>query len=164
MRPGKVGFVGNYCMLEADMPCRCDVRGMRVVNDSVDRTYWIGGGTCAGKISITEAVCFRRGLVPYHADDHWEKHVKRADVAAHPYLHTLGSMGPDDWFLRPHDEGIADELAGLREEVDLALEDLGRLDTDAQMLAEGTLFLPQSLKALGVPKNRAIWLIPTPDF
>ena len=73
-------------------------------------------------------------------------------------------MGPGDWFLRPHDEGIGDELAGLGEEVGLAVEDLGRLDSDAQIVAEGTLFLPERLDALGVPKNRAIWLIPTPDF
>jgi hypothetical protein len=69
-------------------------RAMPTKNDSVDRTYWIGGATCAGKSTITGAVRSRCGLVSYHADDHWEKPVKRADAAAHPYLHRLGSMAP----------------------------------------------------------------------
>ena len=100
-----------------------------------NRVYWIGGGTCAGKSSIADSLCSKHGLVRYHADDHWEDHTRRADVRTHPLLHRLSSMGPGDWFLRPHDEGIADELAGLQEEVDLALEDLKRLNKYSQIIA-----------------------------
>ena len=129
-----------------------------------DVVYWIGGGTCAGKSTVADILSTKHGLTPYHADDHWDDHVERADPTAHPFLHRLGSTGPGDWFRRPHDEGIADELAGLQEEIGPALEDLQRLGTNSELVAAGTLFLPDRLKLLGIPKDKAIWLIPTSDF
>ena len=61
---------------------------------------------------------------------------------------------------RVPDEAVGEELDGLREEVSLARADLSRYAVDTPIIAEGVLFLPESL----VGRDRAIWLIPSGKF
>ena len=126
------------------------------------QVYWIGGGTCAGKSTVTERLCAKYDLFPYHVDDHWEDHLRRANLDDYPNLHRRGQTRPSDWFVRLPEEASDDELAVLSEEVSLATQDLRALPPRTDIVAEGVLFLPLALKQLGVPKERAIWLIPTP--
>ena len=129
-----------------------------------DDIYWIGGGTCAGKSTSADVIALRHGLTAYHSDADWDDHVKRADPSHHPNLHKVGGMSPSEWFLRPVSTGIAEELASFQEEIRLVLEDLEGLDSRRSVVADGTLLLPGNLASLGIPKKRAIWLIPTPEF
>ena len=46
----------------------------------------------------------------------------------------------------------------------LIIEDLLRLPSDSRIIAEGFRLLPHLVKPLLSVPNRAIWLLPTPDF
>ena len=73
-------------------------------------------------------------------------------------------MLPSQWYSRAPDEAVGEELDGLREEVRLAWADLSRYAVDTPIIAEGVLFLPESLVEQGVGRDRAIWLIPSGKF
>lgn len=130
----------------------------------LDNVYWIGGGSCSGKSGIADVLGARHGLPVYHADDHWEDHIRRAKNRPLPTLERLGSMLPSQWYSRAPDEAVGEKLDGLREEVRLAWADLSRYAVDTPIIAEGVLFLPESLVEQGVGRDRAIWLIPSGKF
>ncbi len=130
----------------------------------LDNVYWIGGGNCSGKSGIADVLGARHGLPVYHADDHWEDHIRRAKSRPLPMLEKLGSILPSQWYSRVPDEAVGEELDGLREEVSLARADLSRYAVDTPIIAEGVLFLPESLVEQGVGRDRAIWLILSGKF
>ena len=129
-----------------------------------DNVYWIGGGSCSGKSSIADVLGARHGLPVYHADDHWEEHILLAKSHSLPMLEKLGSLLPSQWYACAPNEALGEELDGLREEARLAWADLGRYTVDVPIIAEGVLFLPDSLIQQGIARGRAIWLIPSGKF
>jgi hypothetical protein len=61
------------------------------ISDSVLKAYlsnvfWIGGGTCGGKTTITDMLAEKHGFVPYHAEHRGREHFALASEADHPAM------------------------------------------------------------------------------
>lgn len=130
----------------------------------LDHIYWIGGSPCAGKSSIAAAIVERFRMTSYNCDAAFELHERIVDPESFPTLYRLSRHTCDGLWMRPVDQQVREELALYDEEFALILDDLRALPADRPILAEGSALLPGLLATLDIPRHRAIWLVPTPDF
>ena len=98
----------------------------RDLADRLRHILWIGGGTGAGKTSITTALAEARGLQPYSYDFHDARdHSERIDPLRHPAMHAFASMSMDQrWVLRTPEEMARETMKSSRERIEMAIEDL----------------------------------------
>lgn len=127
---------------------------------------WIGGGTGAGKTSITTALADARGLQTYHYDFHDARdHSERIDPERHPAMHAFATMSMDErWVLRPPEEMAREAVNSSRERMEMAIEDLLARPPGVPILAEGPWFFPEFVAPLLTDTHQAIWLVPTDAF
>jgi hypothetical protein len=82
-----------------------------VISDSILRdvltdVYWITGGPCAGKTTVTEILSRKHGFAVL--PDRFSDYQARADLAEHPALRYPGPGTDWEWFFnRPIDEYVA---------------------------------------------------------
>ena len=126
---------------------------------------WIGGGTGAGKSSVTQRLAEIHGLVAYNCDDSIRKHAHGADPSQSPLLEAFLEMDMNQrWVTRPprvmfetfpwfHGEGF-----------ELILDDLMALGESTPILVEGFRLLPRLIAPLLIEPNHGVWLIPTREF
>ena len=124
---------------------------------------WIGGGSGAGKTTISTILARELGLRVYSTDEAIARHA----VAPGPDTPLLGrflEMGMDDRWLR------RDAATMLRtfpwyagERFDLVVADL-RASAASPTLVEGFRLLPHLVHPLLDEPWHAVWLIPTPEF
>jgi hypothetical protein len=82
-----------------------------------------------------------------------------------PLLHSFMSMSMDErWVLRTPQEMFRTFHAFHGEGFDLLLEEILALPTEPPVLAEGFNLLPRLIAPLLSKPERAVWLIPTPQF
>jgi hypothetical protein len=110
------------------------------------RTYWIGGGTGAGKSTVARALSVRRGVRRFAIDSFW-----------YAYVGDEPRKSPDEQWLEtpPGDQAREFEVVSCRMHARV-LEELGSIPT----LVEG----PQVQPDLVPPGDRAVFLIATPEF
>ena len=130
----------------------------------LDHIFWIGGSPCAGKSTIARSLAANHGFQSYSCDDAWDRHVARATPQHTPVLSRLTTLDCDGLWMRPVSQQVEEELAVYREEFAFILDDLRAMPTDRPILAEGCALLPDLLAAQGIPTNRSLWIVPTPDF
>ncbi len=131
---------------------------------TLDHIFFIGGSPCSGKSTIARLLAERHGFTSYSCDDAWDRHMALADPARTPVLARLSSLDCDGLWMRPVSQQVAEELAVYREEFAFILNDLRALPTDQPILAEGCALLPDLLVNHGIPANRSLWIVPTPEF
>lgn len=128
------------------------------------RVRWIGGSACAGKSVLTARLAAEHGLRPYHCDQRFDDHRRRADPARHPHFCRVASRSPEELWTPPAAER-ARELRGFyEEEFEMAVEDLRPLAAQGPVLAEGAGLLPALVAAIVPEPGRALWLVATPEF
>ncbi len=127
---------------------------------------WIGGGTGAGKTSITTALAEGRSLQTYHYDFHDARdHSERIDPDRHPAMHAFASMSMDErWVLRTPEEMARETIRSSDERMEMAIEDLLARPADVPIVAEGPWFYPEFVAPLLSSIRQAIWLVPTLAF
>ncbi len=128
------------------------------------RFYWIGGSPCAGKSSVAVRLADRHGLLHLECDRGAEQRLTRMagrDLAA--YTELIG-LSVCERLSRPPEWQAGRELAFYREQFDFLRAELAALPGDGGVLVEGADLLPDLLKAIGVPMDRAVWMVPTPQF
>lgn len=130
----------------------------------LSHVYWLGGASCGGKSTVSRALVERFGMRLYDCDAAYEIHIKTATPERYPLLHRLSRLSWNEVWTRPVDQQIREELALYHEEWSLILDDLRLLPADRPILAEGSALLPELFDGTGVSPNRAIWLVPTPEF
>jgi hypothetical protein len=124
---------------------------------SVQRALWIGGPPGVGKSTVADRLARRHGLRLYSADTRTWIHRDRALAA--------GVGAAERWEALPRAErgnGSAAELLAMSLHVErgpMVVEDVRALPPAPLVVAEGTA-VPASL----VPVDRALWLLPTPEF
>lgn len=136
----------------------------RVVG-SLDHIRWVGGGSGAGKTTVTRRLAERFGLPIYSSDATIGVHADRLSEATAPLLERFRRMGMDErWVLR-------DPVSMYRtfpwfqgEGFDLLIEDLRSLPSNSFTLVEGFRLLPHLVHPHLSDPRHAVWLIPTPSF
>ena len=131
----------------------------------LDHVRWVGGGSGAGKTTLTRRLAERFGLRLYSTDAAIGAHATRLSDATAPLLDDFRGMRMDQrwvhrdpttmyrtfpWF---HGEGF-----------DLVIEDLRALAASGVVLAEGFRLLPHLVRPHLTDPQHAVWLIPTPRF
>lgn len=122
--------------------------------------FFIGGSPCSGKSTVCNVLAERYGLHAYHCDDHYDAHLSRARSGS--ILKKFQQLSWKEAFTtRSLRQMIAEELSANHELSAFALEDVNAMD--AQVIAEGMPFLPDSISALQ-PRANAVYLVPSAAF
>lgn len=132
-------------------------------NEMSKETYYIGGGTCCGKSSISDMLCEKHSLVRYSLDDDLYPFIQRAaDEGSELAAYCIQRMGDRIW-LRPPEEMCAEEMELYRLIFPYAQQAIENTAGD-RVLAEGAGFLPGLVSGAGVRKDRYICMAPTAQF
>lgn len=134
------------------------------MREGLGHVFWLGGSPCTGKSSIADGLAARHELTVYRCDDAFYDHKERIDPGEQPVFSRLAWASCDGIWLRPVGQQIREEIALYREEFPMILRDLAALPSDRPILAEGAALLPELVGGLGVPPERAIWVVPTEAF
>jgi hypothetical protein len=132
-----------------------DIRNVQ----QLGHVLWIGGTPCSGKTSIARLLAETYQLQIYHCDEAFETH--KLHMSATRKLLTISW---DELWMQPIDTLVADVFAIYREEFQLILDDLRALPPWPPILAEGMALLPDLIAPMLASPDRAVWVIPTPDF
>ena len=131
----------------------------------LEHVYWIGGGSGGGKSTITRLLAERYGLRPYATDDVMGDHMRRSDPETAPLLHEFAAMDMDERWLSRRPETMLNTFHWYRGEgFDLMVEDLVSMADEPGVVAEGFRLLPSLVRPLLTDLNRAVWLLPSPEF
>jgi hypothetical protein len=128
--------------------------------------YWIGGGTGAGKSTITRRIAAQHGLHAYSTDEVMADHASRCTREAAPYLSRFRAMDMDErWVNRSPLTMLVETFHWFRGEgFGLIVEDLLRRPADIGVIAESFRLLPALVKPLLAETGHAVWLLPTSEF
>lgn len=130
----------------------------------LSHVYWIGGGTGAGKSTISRRLADRYGLRRYDTDRSMGDHTARSDPRATPYLQDFLAMDMDERWANRSPEVMLDTFHWFRGEAfELIVEDLLALPAEP-VVAEGFRLLPELVAPLLADRRQAVWLLPTPGF
>ncbi|MBW8885744.1 MAG: hypothetical protein JF612_13420, partial [Planctomycetia bacterium] len=132
-----------------------DIRNVQ----QLGHVLWIGGTPCSGKTSIARLLAETYQLQIYHCDEAFETH--KLHMSATRKLLTISW---DELWMQPIDTLVADVFAIYREEFQLIMDDLRALPPWPPILAEGMALLPDLIAPMLASPDRAVWVIPTPDF
>jgi len=133
-----------------------------------NHVYWIGGGSAAGKSTIARRIAAQHGMTVYSTDDVMADHARRSSREDCPLLHEFMAMDMDERWVNRCPKTMLDTFHWFRGEgFNLIVEDVLRLPRDPGVpgiIAEGFRLLPHLIKPLLSVPNRAVWLLPTPEF
>lgn len=123
--------------------------------------YWICGSPCAGKSSIAALLAARHGLVHFERDAGTDRRLARMAASPPPAFAELTELGTCERLARPPHWQASREVSFYHEQFDFLLEEI---PASPRVLIEGADLLPELLWRIGVPPERAIWVVPTPEF
>jgi 2-phosphoglycerate kinase len=126
---------------------------------------WIGGGSGAGKSTIARRLADRHGLRLYSTDAVMAEHARRSTRQDAPLLHEFMQMSMDARWVDRSPVTMLETFQWFRGEgFALIVDDLLRLPPGAGVIAEGFRLLPRLVRPLLADRDRAVWLLPTPEF
>jgi hypothetical protein len=126
---------------------------------------WIGGGTGAGKTTLTGVLAERFGLRHYSTDAMIRAHAARLDASSAPLVERFRRMSMDErWLLRDPMTMYQTFPWFQGEGFDLLIQDVLAVPDDGIVLVEGFRLLPALLHPYLTDPDQAVWLIPTPAF
>jgi len=135
------------------------------LQDQLRHVYWIGGGSGAGKSTITRRIVAEHGLQAYVTDDVMADHAKRSTPRDCPLLHMFMAMDMDQRWVSRSPEAMLDTFHWFRGEgFNMIIEDILNLPKEPGMVVDGFRLLPHLVKPLLADRSHAVWLIPTPEF
>ena len=126
---------------------------------------WIGGGSGAGKSTVARRIADRHGLRLYSTDDAMHEHASRCAPGDCPRLDAFREMTMDERWVSRSPKAMLDTFHWFRGEgFELIVEDLLRVPASERVIAEGLRLLPGLVEPRLTVPDRAVWLLPTPDF
>ena len=127
--------------------------------------YWLGGGSGAGKSTIARRIAAEHGMHVYATDDVMPDHAARSTPEDAPYLGRFKAMDMDERWVNRSPETMLETFHWFRGEgFRLIVDDLLRLPSDTDVIAEGLRLLPHLVTPLLSEASHAVWLLPTPEF
>ena len=135
------------------------------LQEQLKHVYWIGGGSGAGKSTIARRVAAQHGLHVYPTDDVMIDHARRSSREDCPSLHEFMAMDMDERWVNRSAKTMLDTFHWFRGEgFSLIIEDVLRLPREPGVVVEGFRLLPRLVEPLLSVHDRAVWLLPTPEF
>jgi 2-phosphoglycerate kinase len=129
------------------------------------RVYWIGGGSGAGKSTISRLIAEKYGMRVYATDEIMPDHARRMPPDQAPHLSKFAAMTMDErWVTRTPQEMLDTFHWFHGEGFRLIVDDLLQISDGQPVIAEGFRLLPELVKPLLVHPRQAVWLLPTPEF
>jgi hypothetical protein len=124
---------------------------------------WLGGMSGVGKTTGARKVARRYDLRLYSLDAHNYAHAERTDPERHPALASFSTLSPDELWVQPEPESIAERfVASSRERLELVIEDLLGLPDDAPVIADGPQLLPAFVAPLVQSVEQALFILAQP--
>ena len=131
----------------------------------LDHVRWVGGGSGAGKTTLTRRLAERFGLRVYSTDAAIDAHVARLSDAEAPLLDDFRGMRMDQRWVHRDPPTMFETFPWFHGEgFDLVIEDLQALAASGVVLADGFRLLPHLVRPHLTDPQHAVWLIPTPHF
>jgi 2-phosphoglycerate kinase len=131
----------------------------------LDHVRLVGGGTGAGKSTVTRRIAERFGLAIYSTDAATGVHSAKLSPTMAPLLEAFRRMSMDERWVRREPAEMYRTFPWFQGEgFDLLIEDLRSLPTTTITLVEGFRLLPHLARPHISQPHHAIWLIPTPRF
>ena len=138
---------------------------VQAIRDRLRHVYWIGGGSAAGKSTISRRLAAEYVLQAYSTDDVMQDHARRSTAEDCPLLHKFMAMSMDERWVNRSPQEMLETFHWFRGEgFSLIIEDLLTFSRDTGVVAEGFRLLPHLVKPLLADPDHAVWLIPTPEF
>jgi cytidylate kinase len=138
---------------------------VQAIRDRLRHVYWIGGGSAAGKSTISRRLAAEYVLQAYSTDDVMQDHARRSTAEDCPLLHKFMAMSMDERWVNRSPQEMLETFHWFRGEgFSLIIEDLLTFSKDTGVVAEGFRLLPHLVKPLLADPDHAVWLIPTPEF
>ena len=138
---------------------------VQAIRDRLRHVYWIGGGSAAGKSTISRRLAAEYVLQTYSTDDVMQDHARRSTAEDCPLLHKFMAMSMDERWVNRSPQEMLETFHWFRGEgFSLIIEDLLTFSQDTGVVAEGFRLLPHLVKPLLADPDHAVWLIPTPEF
>lgn len=131
---------------------------------NLNNTYFIGGGTCCGKSTISEMLVQDTGYMYYKLDDDLFNFL---DILANLCNKTAifqKNCSQDEMWLRAPELQCEEELGFYNDIFPLALEKIEMLSKATPIITEGAGYLPQLMYNLGVDSDRYVCIVPTRGF
>ena len=126
---------------------------------------WIGGGSGAGKSTISRRLAARHGLRLYATDDVMADHGRRITPEDSPLLSEFAAMDMDERWVNRRPETMLETFHWFRGEgFGLIVDDLLGFPAGQPVIAEGFRLLPRLVQPLLTGPGHAVWLLPTPAF
>lgn len=131
----------------------------------LNNTYWIGGGSAAGKSTVARRIAALRGVSIYSTDEMMADHASRSSPEDCPLLHKFMAMDMDQRWVNRSPKAMFETFHWFHGEgFGLVIEDLRGLLVDQGVIVEGFRLLPHLVQPFLAKSSRAIWLLPTPEF
>ena len=142
-----------------------DLGDTAALRSRLRHVYWIGGGSGAGKSTVAGLIAARCRLRVYSTDEAMADHARRCAPEDAPFLRDFAAMDMDERWVRRTPRAMLESFHWFRGEgFGLILDDLARLPREPAVIAEGFRLLPPLLAPYLAAPDRAVWLLPTPDF
>ena len=138
---------------------------VRTPQTNLGHVRWIGGGSGAGKTTLSRKLAEQFGCRLYSSDETIGEHSARLGPDEAPRLDAFLRSDADERWVRRDPATMARTFHWFQGEgFELIVEDLRRLPRDRLVLAEGFRLLPRLVRPLLTDPRHAAWLAPTPRF
>lgn len=135
------------------------------VQERLRNVYWIGGASAAGKSTIARRLAAEHGLRVYPTDDVMPDHARRSSRDDSPLLHEFMAMDMDQRWVNRSPREMFETFHWFRGECfNLIVEDLLGMQPERGVIVDGFRLLPRLVQPFLATRNRAVWLLPTPEF
>lgn len=133
----------------------------RLLKHYLNHVYWVCGGPCGGKSTMTELLASKWGMKRYSSDDHTFDYQHKANPQDHPAI--LRHFVDWEWYFLGRGNDRGQWLNSVFEEsVEFILLDLLHMGKDQPIIVD-TFMEPEFLKGIADP-NRMVYLFAEEDL
>ena len=138
--------------------------------DKLAHLYWLGGGPCAGKTTVSDVIAAKKNVGVHHVDQHRAEIHVGADTDRYPstaqFVSEMRAVGSGAFFTRelslPPQKSFSKWKDYFREETELAVEVLKTLPANRPFIVDSTHALPEFIRDLASP-DHACFLVATDE-